>query len=60
MLKGVFKKRVKPIAYYFVNSTLDPQFAKDIIINAIQKLQRLGLSVIAVHSTDQRTNYGRL
>ena len=59
MLKGVFKKYQKPLAYYFANSVLEAQFLKDIIIKAIKDLQELGLSVIAV-STDMGGNFIQL
>ena len=49
----------KPIAYYFLNSTLDAIKAKEIIIQVIKKLKEIGLTVIAL-STDMGDNFGQL
>ena len=59
MVKGVFRQWKKPLAYYFVNSTLDAQFLKNAITNIIKELQKIGLIVIIV-STDMGGNFMQL
>lgn len=56
MIRGMCKSWKQPVGYYFLHSTFPADQLKNVITEAINKLQRIGLKVIAL-VTDMGSNF---
>ena len=56
MARGILQKWKQPVAYYLINESCDRMHLKEIVTEAINHLEEMGLSVVSVVS-DQGSNF---